>query len=596
MKRLFILLLLGLSLTWVTDLFSGGLGLPGGVIKEKVKKIDERVKEWKKEKGVLPATPSNLSATAISSSQINFSWQDNSNNETGFKIERKTGSGGSYSEIATVGANVTAYSDTGLIENTTYFYRIRAYNTTGDSAYSNETSATTTIVFADDFEDGNYDGWTPGSDPFTRQVTNQTAAGGNYSFTMIGGYNNHYQGVSHTLANLTPQRIDFYAQSNNSSKSDGYFVVGKGPSIEETAVFFYMKDDATMGIYDGALWHGIPYVANQWYKISFIFDWTTKKVDYYVNDNLAESGISFRGTDINNLTDVYLYNYYDSQAWWDEIRFIQTGESVPATPSNLSAAAISSSQINLSWQDNSNNETGFKIERKTGVGGSYSEIATVGANVTAYSNTGLSTNTTYYYRVKAYNGAGDSGYSNEASATTTEGGWTTIMSEGFEGSFPSAKWIVSDGDGATNGEYYWDDDDYKPHSGAKSAWCAKGGANGLDPAYNNYPNNCQSYMIYGQFNLSDAQEARLSFYYWNKSESNNDLFTVWAWDGTNLDSCLIVSGSGNDSWNYKTVDLKSLPNVSNKSSVSIVFNFWSNSTVTDKGAFVDDILLEVVRK
>jgi hypothetical protein len=86
-------------------------------------------------------------------------------------------------------------------------------------------------------------------------------------------------------------------------------------------------------------------------------------------------------------------------------------------PSDLVATPISSSQINLTWQDNSSDETGFKIERKTG-SGSYSQIATVGAGVTSYSNTRLSAGTTYYYQVRAYSAAGNSDYSNEASATT----------------------------------------------------------------------------------------------------------------------------------------------------------------------------------
>ncbi len=91
---------------------------------------------------------------------------------------------------------------------------------------------------------------------------------------------------------------------------------------------------------------------------------------------------------------------------------------LPAAPSGLTAIAVSSSQIDLSWTDVSN-EDGYKIERKTGVNGTYSEITTVSANTTTYSDTGLSASTTYYYRVKAYNLAGDSEYSNEASATTS---------------------------------------------------------------------------------------------------------------------------------------------------------------------------------
>jgi 3-mercaptopyruvate sulfurtransferase SseA len=78
----------------------------------------------------------------VSSSQINLSWTDNSNNETGFKVERsKNGRG--FSQIATVGANVTTYTDTGLKASTTYRYRVRAYNAGGNSTYSNIASATT---------------------------------------------------------------------------------------------------------------------------------------------------------------------------------------------------------------------------------------------------------------------------------------------------------------------------------------------------------------------------------------------------------------------------------------------------------------------
>jgi hypothetical protein len=94
--------------------------------------------------GSSPPAPSNLSATASSSMQINLSWQDNSSNELGFRIERKPGSAGTFSEIATVGVNATSYIDTaGVQPSTTYTYRLRAYNTFGNSPYSSEASATT---------------------------------------------------------------------------------------------------------------------------------------------------------------------------------------------------------------------------------------------------------------------------------------------------------------------------------------------------------------------------------------------------------------------------------------------------------------------
>jgi hypothetical protein len=86
-------------------------------------------------------------------------------------------------------------------------------------------------------------------------------------------------------------------------------------------------------------------------------------------------------------------------------------------PTGLSAApGTGAGTINISWTDASDTEELFAIERKTGAGGAYTQIATVGPNITAYSDSGRTTGTTYYYRVRANNGCVYSAYSNEANA------------------------------------------------------------------------------------------------------------------------------------------------------------------------------------
>ncbi len=118
----------------------------------------------------------------------------------------------------------------------------------------------------------------------------------------------------------------------------------------------------------------------------------------------------------------------------------------PAAPSGLTATPISSSQINLAWTDNASNEDGFKIERCQGVGcSSFGEIATVGANVTTFPNTGLTASTSYSYRVRAYNAGGNSAYSNTASATTLGGPSSTGLLS------PSANASVTSNAGDNNG-------------------------------------------------------------------------------------------------------------------------------------------------
>ncbi|HYC55506.1 MAG TPA: fibronectin type III domain-containing protein [Candidatus Binatia bacterium] len=93
----------------------------------------------------------------------------------------------------------------------------------------------------------------------------------------------------------------------------------------------------------------------------------------------------------------------------------------PAPPANLTASTLSSSQIRLAWVDGSNDESGFRISRRTDIDTAWVDVATVGANSTGYTSSGLTAGIKYYYRVRAYNDQGDSVSSNIASASTSGG-------------------------------------------------------------------------------------------------------------------------------------------------------------------------------
>lgn len=90
-----------------------------------------------------PAAPTNLTATTVNDQRIDLAWTDQSDNETGFRIERAEGQGGAFSEIDLTGSNVANYEDTGLSASIEYCYRVRAYNDVGDSAFTSEVCATT---------------------------------------------------------------------------------------------------------------------------------------------------------------------------------------------------------------------------------------------------------------------------------------------------------------------------------------------------------------------------------------------------------------------------------------------------------------------
>jgi hypothetical protein len=160
------------------------------------------------------------------------------------------------------------------------------------------------------------------------------------------------------------------------------------------------------------------------------------------------------------------------------------------------------------------------------------------------------------------------------------------MSEDFEGEFPSASW-----------QFYsdptWGADDYKPRSGSKSAWCARSGDEGLDPAIYDYANDMNAWMVYGPFDLSDASTAELIFYLWLDTEKEYDYFKwVASKDGSKFSG--YRTDESTNGWIEKKFDLKTVPTLGNlcgTSDVWIGFIFESDSLETQKGAFIDDLVL-----
>ncbi|HKO62497.1 MAG TPA: fibronectin type III domain-containing protein [Pyrinomonadaceae bacterium] len=283
-----------------------------------------------------PAAPSNLTAVAAGSSQINLSWVDNANNENGFRLERCTSASCSnFAQIVQLAANVTTFSDSGLSSNTTYRYRVRAYNADGNSAYSNTREATTTNVGASFGAPGN--------------------------LVAVG---------------VSNQQIDLTWQDNSTIEA-GFKLYRSADNITFSRIATL---DANVTSFSNT---GRSASTTYYYKI-FAF---------YGSANTAYSNTASATT-------------------------LAPATVKPATPSNLAAVALSPTQIKLTWTDNANNETGVRVYRSLD-GVTFTEITKINlVNVNTFTNTGLTSNTTYYYRLRSYNDAGNSGYSNTASRRT----------------------------------------------------------------------------------------------------------------------------------------------------------------------------------
>jgi serine protease len=305
--------------------------------------------------------PSNLTALAISSTQINVTWNDNSSDETNFQIQRCQGAGcTNFSALATVGANVTSYNNTGLTAGTSYRYRVRAIKSGAQSAYSNIAGATTLGVGCSAYHSTDV----PKAITDNTTVESTLAVPGSFA---VGDVNVTNFRIQHTYdADLT---VHLVSPSNSAVElfSD---VGGSGDNFDGTR----FDDSAGQSIVDGSA----PFVGA-----------------YRPEGVLATlNGQPGNGTWRLRVADNYVGDRGQVLGWSLEICSVPF--TLPVAPSALTSRTASSTQIALTWDDNSTNETGFKIERCQNAGcTTFAQVATVGANVSSYTNGSLLANTTH---------------------------------------------------------------------------------------------------------------------------------------------------------------------------------------------------------
>lgn len=176
--------------------------------------------------------------------------------------------------------------------------------------------------------------------------------------------------------------------------------------------------------------------------------------------------------------------------------------------------------------------------------------------------------------------------------------WTTITSEGFEGAFPPAGWLTVDNTGGTDGEYYWAKRNCASATGTYSAWAVGGGAQGSGLSCGaHYPNDAESWLVYGPFSLAGATAADFRLKAWLNSEVGFDGVLLGA--SINGSSFYFpTSLSGNSAgWIDMSLNLNNvgaLGNLLGQPNVWVAVLFLSDSSDTfPVGVYVDDI---VVRK
>lgn len=371
-----------------------------------------------------PEAPANLVLTRMTETAFNLTWNDISSNETNFEIWRKDGINAAYAKIKTIAANNFSVNDFVQSKILTYYYKIRAINSYGVSAFSNEVTST-----------GAQGGNAPtnlqaqalGATVIQLTWTDNSIDELGFKIQRINLQTNEWEDHAIVASNVTE-----YFDRNLSPGTKYEYRVAAFTSSSQTA----WSDPATAVTYT----IDVPPPSN----LIATFDASSKTVLVQWNDNtLLENGtiierrkgqtgsfieIGASATDINYFTDENvepnnIYYYRARHTTTEGFRTPYSNEDSayvaavpPAKPSNLQISEfVANSVYGLSWSDNSKDEDGFELWRKDGELGLFKKYRVFPSNTIAYNDTIIDPTKTYFYKIRAFKGDEYSGFTDSVS-------------------------------------------------------------------------------------------------------------------------------------------------------------------------------------
>ncbi|NML19337.1 T9SS type A sorting domain-containing protein [Pseudoflavitalea sp. G-6-1-2] len=419
--------------------------------------------------GTAPTAPSNLVATGTGYNRIQLSWNDNSNNETGFELVRSTAVTGPYLPVATLAGS--SYLDSGLSAETKYYYKVRAISPYGESAFTaNYTEAnwklnndgsnasggnSRTLGFTNtsfnnaDVKEGTHALSFNGTNAYAQVNSSETGAfpsegaydartvamwikptAASFNKRMIFDFGNINNGLA---LRFNGNGFQYSYATNNSKQSSTTLTFASIPGFTALNTWNHVAvtytQNATKLFVNGVEVQSItntftskPIAASNASRLGYSggsandnsFGEASTANDYFAGlmDNVFVVNSAMTASEINALR---LATYQPS---WDTTL---VAPSQPAAPSSLAATLLGTNNVKLTWNDNSSDETGFEVYRSLGNTTSFRLVATVdgGAGATkTYTDSALFANVTYYYKVLAKGQVSPSGYSNTANAAT----------------------------------------------------------------------------------------------------------------------------------------------------------------------------------
>jgi hypothetical protein len=295
-----------------------------------------------------------------------------------------------------------------------YFYRVRAYNSAGDSSYTANVSCATLLL-------------PPANLTATALSGTQIRLTWKDTSTKEKGFKieRSADGINFSQIATTLVNVITYINSGLTAGTKYYYRIKAYSSTNESnytsiasAVTTLTAPSALTALAASSSSINLKWLDNSLNETGFKIERSTDNKTFSEVGTAASNIKAYSDTGLNEGTRYYYRIRAYNGATNSSYTVSATAVTLIAAPTNLTATASSGSKINLSWTDNSSKETGFKIERSTSPTTGFVQVATTGANITTYTNTGLVAGKTYYYRVRAYSSTlGNSSYSEIKSAT-----------------------------------------------------------------------------------------------------------------------------------------------------------------------------------
>jgi|GEM_PF-512519 hypothetical protein len=379
-----------------------------------------------------PGAPTNLAAKKLSANVYNLSWTDTSSNVKKYMLYRKVTAAGTYTKIKEIASGTYNVNDDGLDPNSSYYYKICSHNDYGDSPFSNEVSI-----------NGGYGSSTVA---FPTNLTAQALGAKKVRINWQDNSNNenYFQierriswSTDYTVAGVVlPNVVTFTDSSSALAANTEYYYRVKAVSGNDSS----WSTDVYVQTFPYDITKPTNLVATNTVAQTVHLTWSDNDYNETQTNIERRTGTSGQFSVIDSVTYSDLKSYDDNTVIVGETYSYRVRQArlssdysiysdysntatititvSPSAPTNLTGVFLPASRnVKLDWSDNSDNETGFVIEKRDSAStSSYTTLTTVGANITEYFDaataTSASSGKTYYYRIRATNGK-YSDYSNE---------------------------------------------------------------------------------------------------------------------------------------------------------------------------------------